>query len=254
MAEVSKADIRRLRELLHDRRAREDAGVFVAEGPRVVGAALDHSAPIESIYAEPAHPVAARAAAAGIRVLPLSAGAADRIGVTVTPQPVFAVVRFARHGLDALDTVTLALIGAPIADPGNAGTLIRSAVTAGADGVVLGSGSVDAYNPKVVRASAGACFAIRTVEGVTAVDVLERLGARGVRRIAAAMAGGEPPESFDLTAPCAFVLGSEAHGLPADLSVDAVVSIPMHAAESLNVAMAGTVLLHEAARQRRAAR
>ena len=130
---------------------------------------------------------------------------------------------------------------------------MRSAAAAGAGVLVLGPGSVDAYNPKVVRASAGACFAIRIVEGVAAVEMLEALGAPAYRRVGAVATGGRAPEAVDLRAPTAIVLGHEAHGLDADLPLDELVTIPMHGGESLNVAMAGTVLLLEAARQRRVA-
>ena len=143
------------------------------------------------------------------------------------------------------------IVGTPIGDPGNAGTLMRSAVAAGAGAVGLGAGSVDAYNPKVVHASAGACFAIRIMEGEPAVDMLEALGARDVCRIGTAATGGIAPEAADLRVPVAIVLGHEAHGLAPDLPLDETVTIPMAAGESLNVAMAGTVLLFEAARQRR---
>ena len=133
----------------------------------------------------------------------------------------------------------------------SAGTLMRSAAAAGAEIIVLGPGSVDAYNPKTVRASAGACFAVRIVEGVPAVEALEALGSAGVQRVGALATGGSAPEALDLARPTALVLGHEVHGLAADLPLDAMVSVPMDAAESLNVAMAGTVLLFEAARQRR---
>src|SRR5262249_50795522 len=144
------------------------------------------------------------------------------------------------------------VVGARLSDPGNVGTLMRSIAAAGGGALGLGSGSVDAYNPKVVRASAGACFAIRTVEGVSAVEILTTLGAHGYRRLAASAHGGRPPEAYDLREPTAFVLGHEAHGFEGELPVDDVVTLPMAAGESLNVAMAGTALLFEAARQRRA--
>ena len=140
-----------------------------------------------------------------------------------------------------------------LSDPGNVGTLMRSAAAAGATALGLGAGSVDAYNPKVVRASAGACFAIRTVEGVAAVEMLAALGAHGFRRLGAVGSGGSAPEAIDLRVPTAFVLGNEAHGFAPDLPLDDLVTIPMQAGESLNVAMAGTGLLLEAARQRRTA-
>ena len=103
MPEISKADIRRLRELLRDHHARDDAGLFVAEGPRVVEAALTAGASVEQIYCDPDHSIAGAAAAHGIDVVPIDARAADRIGLTVTPQPVFALVRFVRRGIDALE-------------------------------------------------------------------------------------------------------------------------------------------------------
>jgi RNA methyltransferase, TrmH family len=237
--------------LLRERAAREEQGVFVVEGPRVVAAALTSGATIETVYAAGAPPVAADAARAGVRVVDLPAGAADRIGDTRTPQPVFAVVAKPNAGLDAFGDATLVVVGTTISDPGNAGTLMRSAAAAGATVLGLGAGSVDAYNPKVVRASAGACFAIRTVEGVGAVEMLESLGALGFRRIGATALGGHAPEALDFRVPTALVLGHEVHGLDRDLPLDEVVTIPMAAGESLNVAMAATVLLFEAARQRR---
>ncbi|HYL52862.1 MAG TPA: RNA methyltransferase [Acidimicrobiia bacterium] len=174
-----------------------------------------------------------------------------RVGDTRTPQPVFALVRLERRGIEALDGADLVLVAAEIGDPGNAGTLFRSAAATGAQVVVLGPGSVDAYNPKVVRASAGACFAIRVVEAVPTLEVLEALGAGGARRLGAVAHGGDAPESYDMRAPTALVLGHETRGLTTDMPLDGHVTIPMRAGESLNVAMAATALLYEAARQRR---
>src|SRR6202043_1545188 len=147
-----------------------------------------------------------------------------------------------RAGIDAVGDASLVLVAPHIGDPGNAGTLMRSAAAAGAELIVLGPGSVDAYNPKTVRASAGACFAVRIVEGVPAVEALEGLGNAGIRRVGALAAGGRAPESVDLTGPTAIVLGHEVHGLAADLPLDVHITIPMQSAESLNVGMAGTVL------------
>ncbi len=192
--------------------------------------------------------VAARAAAAGIRVATLDAKA----GATVTPQPVFAVAPMARCGIDSVAPIDLGIVAVEVGDPGNAGTLIRSAAAAGADAVIFGSGSVDAYNPKVVRASAGACFAIRIVEGVPAMEILAALGAAGVNRLGAVARGGDAPDAVDLTRPTAFVLGHETRGLAEGLAIDGRVTIPMRAGESLNLGMAGTVLCFEAARQRSA--
>jgi TrmH family RNA methyltransferase len=179
---------------------------------------------------------------------------AARVGDTQHPQPIFAIAPLRRIGLAGLEGVDLALVAVRIGDPGNAGTLIRSAAAAGAQVILLGEGSVDAYNPKVVRASAGACFAVRIVEGCAAVDILATLRTQGVTCLGAAASGGAAPESFELGAPTAFVVGNETAGLDPALSLDAIVTLPMAAGESLNAAMAGTALLFEAARQRRETR
>jgi TrmH family RNA methyltransferase len=255
---ATKAEIKRLKALLRERRARDREGVFVCEGPRVIAAALDHGIELLECYvgvdATPEmHAVAGRVAATGVPLRGIDTYAGARVGDTVNPQPVFALAAMHRLGIGGLAGIDLALVATQLADPGNAGTLMRSAAAAGAQVIVLGRGSVDAYNPKVVRASAGACFAVRIVEGSEAVEILERLGANGVACLGAAASGGVAPESFDLRAPTAFVLGHETHGLDAALPLSGVVTLPMAAGESLNVAMAGTALLFEASRQRRAA-
>jgi TrmH family RNA methyltransferase len=230
--------------------------VFVCEGPRVIAAALDHDvALVECYVGTDANPdvrtVADRAAARGVAIRVLGPGTAEKVGETRHPQPIFAVAPLRRVGPEALPDVDLALVAVRIGDPGNAGTLIRSAAAAGAQIIVLGDGSVDAYNPKVVRASAGACFAVRIVEGCAAVDILATLRSQGLSCLGAAASGGRAPEDFDLRAPTAFVVGNETRGLDPDLALDGTVTLPMGVGESLNAAMAGTALLFEAARQRR---
>src|SRR5205823_11462526 len=217
MSIATKAEVQRLSDLLREHHARDAEGLFVCEGPRLVAAALDHGAPLVECFvgegaSSPARQAAARCAAAGVPCKLLEA----RVGDTRTPQPVFALVRLERRGIEALDGADLVLVAAEIGDPGNAGTLFRSAAATGAQVVVLGPGSVDAYNPKVVRASAGACFAIRVVEAVPTLEVLEALGAGGARRLGAVAHGGDAPESYDMRAPTALVLGHETRGLTTD--------------------------------------
>ncbi len=204
----------------------------MCEGPRVIAAALDHGVTLSECYlgvdaTAEMEAVAQRVAATGVPLRVLDTYAGARVGDTVNPQPVFALAAMHRLGVEGLDGADLALVAPKLGDPGNAGTLVRSAAAAGAQVIVLGRGSVDAYNPKVVRASAGACFAVRIVEGMTAVEILEALGARGVACLGAAATGGAPPESFDLRAPTAFVLGHETQGLDPALALDAAVTIPM---------------------------
>jgi RNA methyltransferase, TrmH family len=243
--------VKRLRALLRDRATRRTEGYFVAEGPRVVALGLDAA---EVVYvgadaSAEAQAVADRALGRAIPVRTLAAGVSDRVSDTQHPQGVFALAPLPRTPLDALDDANLVLVCEWVSDPGNAGTLIRSAAAAGAGGVVFGRGSVDAYNPKVVRASAGACFAVPIVEDVPIVASLERFD--DWHRVGAVAEGGVAPEALDLTGRTVLVLGNETHGLSVDAPIEARVTIPMHAGESVNVAMAGTVLMFEAARQRR---
>jgi TrmH family RNA methyltransferase len=158
---------------------------------------------------------------------------------------------------DVLARDGLVLVGVALSDPGNVGTILRSAEAAGAAAIVLGPGSVDAYNPKVVRSSAGAIFGIPVVdavsEGWSAVEALDALGELGRQRLGAAARTGTPYPEVDFRRPTAIVLGNEAHGLGDDITahLDGHVTIPMGGpAESLNVAMAASVLCFESARQR----
>ena len=190
-----------------------------------------------------------RVRAAGLRIAALKDGVLERVGTTVTPQPVLAVASASPSDPEQLGRDGLVLIGAGLADPGNVGTLLRSAEAAGAAGIVLSAGSVDAYNPKVVRASAGAIFGVALVEGWTVMEALDAMRATGRTCVGTRAEGGVAYHETDLARPTAVVLGNEAHGLPADLgaALDGWVTVPMRGpAESLNVAMAGTVLCFEA--------
>jgi TrmH family RNA methyltransferase len=230
----------------------------VIEGVIACSSAFDRHAAVEELYLGPGADRAfaalvARARGEGVRIETLREGVLERIGSTVTPQPVLAVARKPPANRDALSGDGLVLVGVELADPGNVGTLLRSAEAAGACAIVLSAGSVDAYNPKVVRASAGAIFGVPVIEGWSAVDALDALGSRGRRRLGAVAHGGVPYHEVDFRVPVAVVLGNEARGLPAalDKRLDGTVTVPLRPpAESLNVAMAATVLCFEAARQR----
>ncbi len=171
----------------------------------------------------------------------------ERIASTESPQPVLAVVRIPHHSVTELAGSSLVVVCDRVSDPGNLGTILRSAEAAGVAGVVLVTGSVDPFNPKVVRASAGALFHVPVVADVALHD-LQYLE---LPLVGTSSHQGEPYTSTDLVTPFALVMGSEAHGVDPQLPIDSWVSIP-HAgrAESLNVAMAATVVVFEAARQR----
>jgi RNA methyltransferase, TrmH family len=214
-------------------------------------AALDHGARLEELFVGPGAPpeLLARARSSGVPVTHVAEGVLDKTLTARSPQAVAAVAPADEVDVTAVvdrarSQAVPVVVLAGVADPGNAGTVIRSAAAAGAAAVLLTAGSVDPFNPKCVRASAGAVFAL----AVATVDDVADLGLRMV----GATAGGASPDEVDLAGAVALVLGGEAAGLPAGLTLDAEVSVPLEAGvESLNVAMAATVLLYEARRQRR---
>ena len=143
-----------------------------------------------------------------------------------------------------------------LADPGNAGTLVRTAEAAGAAGVVFSGSCTDPFGPKAVRSAAGSIARLPIAEADSVGDALDVLAAAGRLLVATVVRGGADPESVDLSMPIALVVGSEAHGLATAIidRCDHRITIPMTpSVESINVAMAGAALLFEAARQRRAA-
>lgn len=171
---------------------------------------------------------------------------------SASPQGVAAIVETPNTSLDRLaDDASLVLVLAEVRDPGNAGTLIRSALGAGADAVIFTVGSVDPFGPKTVRSAAGALFSIPVLQGELK-EVVAALRTRGFT-VWGTQTGAEAAHSADLTKKVALVLGNEAWGLPAEATglLDSALGIPMPGpAESLNVAVAGSILLFEAARQR----
>ena len=252
----------RLARLARQRSARADERAFVVEGPKLLSEALDAAWPVETVFVETAAlgrpavaDAVARSAAADLAVWEVPDGTLSRASDAVTSQGVVAVAEWTDHNVSDPGITLLEVLAYGITDPGNLGTLLRAAEAAGADRVVVAGGSVDPTNPKCVRASAGSLFHVPVV-AVDGEAHLRRLGELGVHRIATDVREGQPYDEVDLTGPTSIVLGSEAHGLPGGLGdlIDVRVTIPMVGrAESLNVAMAGSVLCFEALRQRRAA-
>lgn len=237
----SNPKVQRLRRLLGRRSARSDEGVFVVEGVGLIAQAVAAGWVIEAQFVAPGgEPVATSAP-----VFDLAPNVIERVASTEAPQPVLAVFR--QKAADLPAGADFVMVADRIADPGNAGTIIRSAEAAGAQAIALTPGSVDPYNPKVVRATAGSLFRLP----VLTCD-LASLKAAGLRVLATSSHRGMIYTEVNLKGPVALVVGNEAHGLDADADVDGWITIPhAGAAESLNVAMAATVLAFEVARQRR---
>lgn len=239
------------------RSARERAGRFVAEGPQAVREALAYApATVVEVYADAAalerHGDLAQAAeAAGARLHRASPEVLAAMADTEHPQGVLAICRPMDVSLDdVLAGARVLVVLSNVRDPGNAGTVIRGADAAGADGVVVTSDSVDVYNPKVVRSTVGSLWHLPISRGATVESVIRAVQERGMRVLAADGAGESLLPDADLAVPHAWLMGNEAWGLPEGVRArcDDVVRVPIYGhAESLNLAMAATLCLYTSA-------
>ena len=235
---------------LKKRAHREEDRRFLVEGAQAVGEAIDR---LEILFVtDELDPVAVRARQAGVEIQPVGEDVMGRLTSTVTPQGLVGVAPFLDVDLEALPADGCVAILHEVRDPGNAGTVVRSADASGASGVVFTATSVDVYNPKTVRASAGSLFHLPVVRGPATADAVSVARDRGFRVLAMAADGAKDLYRTDLEGPVAFLFGNEAHGLPADVSAlaDVTVRVPLAGrAESLNLAASATVCLFERARR-----
>jgi len=259
---------------------REHDGAFLAEGPQAVREALieatTNGSGVRDVFftadARARHPeLIAQAVALGVPVRQASGHVLSELSDTVTPQGVVAVCDVLDLPLAVgLGTVVggtagstagprIAVVLAGVRDPGNAGTVLRAADAAGASTVIFSDNSVDPYNGKCVRASAGSLFHVRIVINVAVETAIAALHASGCQVLAAD--GTTSADSLDdverdggLSVPTAWIFGNEAWGLPAEIlrAVDRVVRVPLYGrAESLNLAAAAAVCLYASARAQR---
>ncbi len=254
--------VQQLRRLIGRRSSRHDEGLFVVEGPVLVTEAVAAGWECESqfVAVEPDGVVHPGIAGAG-PIFELGPGVLQRVASTDTPQNPLSIVRMRERGpaSDLLAAATFVVVLDRIADPGNLGTILRSAEASGAELVVLTPGSVDPFSPKVVRASAGALFHVPVVTAT--IDDVSGAGFALVGTSSHDTLGRsvDAYTSADLTGRIALVMGNEAAGLPDTWTggvgpIHRWVTIPHQGrSESLNVAMATTLLVFEAARQRAAA-
>lgn len=271
---------------LAGRPARLKRGHFLAEGPQSVREALrlhqerlaaGSPGVVTDVYASeacldrfPEFEELAEGTNAWLATDEVLAAMAD----TVNPQGIIAVCRFVDVSLEAVLDAGPRLIAVlcQVRDPGNAGTVLRAADSAGADAVVLTGSSVDIYNPKAVRSTAGSLFHLPVVLGAEAADLAAACKARGIGILAAdgygalnldalqdesarrRLTGSGPESAYDLGGPTAWLFGNEAQGLSAEELelADHRVAVPVYGgAESLNLGTAATVCLYASARSQR---
>jgi TrmH family RNA methyltransferase len=251
---------------LTKRAFRQRERAFLAEGPQAVAEAFRCGARVTDLFVTaPArsrhHDLVTEIAAAGIPVHVVNGDIMDELAQTVTPQGVLAVCGFVDVPLaevTAQAPPALVALLANVRDPGNAGTVLRTADAAGAHAVVFADASVDPYNGKCVRASAGSLFHLPVVAGASLGEATSALRQAGLRIVAADGRSGRPLDDPGVRArlaePTAWMFGNEAWGLPPELVAlaDEPVAVPVYGrAESLNLAAAAAVCLYASARAQR---
>ena len=247
---------------LNKRAFRQRERAFLAEGPQAVAEAFHCGAQITDLFVTvPARTrhgdLVGAIATAGIPVHVVSGEVMDELAQTVTPQGLLAVCGFVDVPLAQVARAKPALVAllANVRDPGNAGTVLRTADAAGAHAVVFADASVDPYNGKCVRASAGSLFHLPVVAGTRLEAAVVTLREAGLRIVAADGRTGrsldDPEVQARLAGPTAWMFGNEAWGLPPELVAlaDEPVAVPIYGrAESLNLAAAAAVCLYASAR------
>jgi len=258
--------LRLLKQLVGRPKARSTERAFVVDGPRLVVDAMRAGLEVREIFAS----IDAMAALdreaerlasvegdrfTGIEVYEVDPSVLGAVLDPVNPQPIAAVVTIPDWSVeDLLAGDRAILVAVELRDPGNLGTVIRTAEAAGMAGVIVAGDSVDRFSPKVVRASAGSVFRLPVITAADPVAMVSQLLEQG-RTVVAAVVEPDAPayDTRDLTG-AAILIGNEPHGLPAQVvaAVTEPVTIPMaDGVESLNVGAAASVLCFEAARQRR---
>jgi RNA methyltransferase, TrmH family len=249
------------------RSARRRQQKMLVEGPQALSLALGR-VEFDEVFATAAsadrHPeLLGRLAQAGTEVTMVTDEAAASLSETVTPQRLVGVGVLPQLGLESLpDAPRLVAVLVEARDPGNLGTIVRTADAAGADAVVLAGDSVDPFGGKAIRASAGSVFTLPVIDGVEIRPTLERLAGAGCRPFAAdghaQLDLDHALDAGELDGPTAWVFGNEARGLPPEVihfvtgSGGTSLRVPVYgAAESLNLAAAAAVCLYSSARAQR---
>jgi TrmH family RNA methyltransferase len=239
---------------------REGHGLAGIEGPNLIDEALKAGLRLTCVFAAQGfeHLVEPLPIPAETEILLMKRELLDSALATQSPQPVAALVELPdwtwAHLLPRSDSsVPLIAVLAGIQDPGNLGAIIRSAEAFGADGLVALPGTVSPWNPKSIRASAGSVFRLPIVAASVA-ECFTNLRESGIRILTTTVRAAQPVDLVDLTVPVAIIFGNEGNGVPEPVAVHAdepvTISCP-GAVESLNAAVAASVALYEASRQRR---
>jgi TrmH family RNA methyltransferase len=249
-----------IKNLLEKRRARDKEGLFVVEGPHLVQEAM---ANIKYVFYAENLPIVKELESKNIQCLKISKKEFSAVSEVETPQWILAVVKMQTPSLfspltrgrcsSETRTEGVFVFCHEIQDPGNLGTIIRTADAAGASGIIISKGTVDLYNSKTIRATMGSLFHLPIVEVEDVEETLKLLKKKNIKTVATSLSAAKNYFEVDYKNGVAIVVGNEGAGLPEDVVklCDEVVKIPMPGkAESLNVGISTAVILYEALRQR----
>lgn len=259
ISSTSNGKVKKVAALAKKARYRKEASLFVVEGPKM--AAELPEAWVDSIYMTEAFLKSQRELAEKLRshhkVEIVTDEVLKAMSDTETPQGILAVARQRQYKADEIlkqPQKAHVVILETLQDPGNLGTILRTAEAAGASGIIMDRGTADIYNPKVVRSTMGAVFRMPFVYVDDLKEALKELKQAGICLYAAHLEGAVDYDKEDYTKDIGFLIGNEAKGLSGDITAmaDACVKIPMAGkVESLNAAVAASIFMFEAARQRR---
>ena len=266
MESITSVNNQRIKDIanLKQKKYRTESGTFFAEGLRAVQEALDYADLTDLFFTkteeDKLNEILKNAEAKGVRLYCVDEKVMLKLSDTKTPQGVLAVIRMPEQSLQKLRPGTASDNNAPviildrIQDPGNLGTIIRTADAVGALGIIMLEGCVDAYSPKTVRASMGSLFHLPVVQDVFPEEALTWCYCHGYEPVATAMKGAANLYKADISKKMAFIFGNEANGVSEELQAAAETRlfIPMAGqAESMNVSMAAGIILFEGLRQRK---
>lgn len=242
---------------LKQKKYRQQRGEFLAEGLRTVEEAVAFKAAQQIFYTatedERTLQLLEQAAFMQLKLTCVSEAVMKKIADTETPQGIIAVCRMQEQPLEQLlASGKLLLVLDRVGDPGNIGTMLRTADAAGVGGIILLKGTADIYAPKTVRSSMGSLFHVPVLSGVAEQEFIDNAKKAGYQLLVTALDGADNLYQADLKGRLAFVMGNEAGGVSASLlqQADKRVFIPMRGkSESLNVAMAAGIVMFEAMRR-----
>ena len=257
---TANAKVKHLANLRKKRKLRDEEGVFLVEGIRMFRETpkrlLKEVYASESFYKKEKHMTDEALKGSGAHLLILSDTVFGYVSDTKTPQGILCVVRQLDYSLEAAAAGRAAhmIVLNRLQDPGNLGTILRTAEGAGVTGILLDQECEDIYNPKTIRSTMGSIYRMPFYYSQDLKKDIGYLKAKGICIYAAHLNGRQDYDEADYTKPCAFLIGNEGNGLDEEIAqqADTYIKIPMAGrVESLNAAIASSVLMFEAARQRR---